>query len=256
MIDVVEGDLGTSSLDAARDLPNRTAIVEQLGEPVVIVAASDNEEALTEFDVALPPDQLEGLTDDEAAYRQAQREQRINNKTYSDVEALAPELIDEDADLFGGWSLQSTADAGEAQTTATAYLTEEGFLEAGDPFVFAETYDRGGKAQLPDDPSRWDRISLSVTNFTPQHPTRWSVVQIRPAIAGETPPGQPPAADTPDADAEILSVVMVRNLGDRRLPPFLVMLGSTFVFLALCYVLHVRDLDANARAAAFEADNR
>jgi len=253
VIDVVEGDLDTSSLDEARDLPNRSVVVDDLGTPQAIVAASDNDEAISEFDIFLPPDEAEGLTEEEAAYRQTQREQRIDNKSYSDVEAVAPELIDESNELFGGWTLLSTADAGEAQTTATAFLVEEGFLEEGEPFILAETYDQGGKEQLPDDPSRWDRVRISVTNFTPQHPTRWAVVQVQPASAGETPPGQPPAADAPDPEAELISVVMVRNLGDRRLPPFLVMVGSTLIFLALCYVLHVRDKDAEARAAAFEA---
>ncbi|MGI9603897.1 MAG: hypothetical protein ACR2QE_18580 [Acidimicrobiales bacterium] len=254
VIDVVEGPLVTSDLDEARDLPDQAVVYDALGNPVALVASSSNAEAQAEFDPALPADQAEGLTDEELAYREVQRAQRIENRSLSDVEALAPELVDEDADVFGGWTLVSTANAGEAQATATAFLVEDGFIEATDPFILAEAYEQGGKEDLPDDPDRWDRIRLSVTNFVPQHPTHWAIVQVQPATAGVTAPGQPPAADIPDENAEVLSVVMVRNLGDRRLPPFLVMLGSTLVFLALAYMLHVRDKDAAARQAAFEAD--
>ena len=46
---------------------------------------------------------------------------------------------------------------------------------------------------------------------------------------------------------------MVRNLGDLRLRPALVTLGSLAIFAALCLLMHERDKELMARRAAFEA---
>ena len=42
--------------------------------------------------------------------------------TLSELAAVAPGLIDEDADELGGWTLLSTAEAGEAQASAIAMI--------------------------------------------------------------------------------------------------------------------------------------
>jgi hypothetical protein len=39
----------------------------------------------------------------------------------------------------------------------------------------------------------------------------------------------------------VTSVIMVRDLGSLRLPPFLVMLTSGIIFGVCCYSLHQRD---------------
>ena len=69
---------------------------------------------------------------------------------------------------------------------------------------------------------------------------------------GEQPPGgvttQPSAAaptaqpaPTPQPPPEMTSVIMVRDLGNVRLPPALVTLAFLLVFAMCCYVLHERD---------------
>jgi hypothetical protein len=64
-------------------------------------------------------------------------------------------------------------------------------------------------------------------------------------VAGEAPP-------TPKADpnAPTINVVMVRNLGDLRLPAGLVTLGSGLMLGVIAYALHRRDKLAYEHIAA------
>ena len=69
-------------------------------------------------------------------------------------------------------------------------------------------------------------------------------------------PGQPPPRPIVDESKPVISVIMVRDLGNLRLKPALVTLGSLFIFAALCLFLHERDKlawrqrEAGARAGA------
>ena len=64
-------------------------------------------------------------------------------------------------------------------------------------------------------------------------------------------PGQAPKRPVADPDEPVVSVVMIRDLGNLRLVPALVTLGSLLIFLALCYMLHERDKVVMARVAEF-----
>ena len=68
-----------------------------------------------------------------------------------------------------------------------------------------------------------------------------------------TEPGQPPPPVFADGNEPVVSVVMERNLGNLRLRPALVTIGSFLIFAALCYMLHERDKIATQRVADFEA---
>jgi hypothetical protein len=66
----------------------------------------------------------------------------------------------------------------------------------------------------------------------------------------EVPEGAAPLPATPDPDQPVVSVIMVRDLGNLRLPPFIltVVFGSLFAFTA--WLLHVRDRAVMANRAA------
>jgi hypothetical protein len=83
------------------------------------------------------------------------------------------------------------------------------------------------------------------------HPTHRVVVQVQGVIPRETVPGQPPPTPQVDPEKPVVSVVMVRDLGSRRLPAVMVFFISAIVFGVCCNSLHRRDkLVAEARAAA------
>ena len=46
-------------------------------------------------------------------------------------------------------------------------------------------------------------------------------------------------------------IVMLRDLGSKRVPPFIMLLATGTIFFVTCYVLHQRDKEImRARAAA------
>jgi len=251
------GDLELAALDETEQLQS-----EQLPSAYEIVIASDDEVANAEFGEVtidtVSPDEIEGL--DEAEIEEYIAEQQAINEatTLSELASVSPDLVPDDDPALGDWTIKSTAEAGEAQASAIAFLLED------DQFTFAaanevkglDAFDYGGKDKLPDDPDRLDRIWTQVkTALTPTHPTRYSVVQFQPVTAEslETVPGEPPPIPFADTEEPVISVVMVRNLGNLRQPPALVTIGSLLIFLALCYMLHERDKLAQERRAEFEA---
>ena len=84
--------------------------------------------------------------------------------------------------------------------------------------------------------------------FTLRHRPHYVVVRVKPVLFEEAPPGLRPQ---PDLTAPTTSVVMIRDLGSLRLPPFLVMLASGIIFGVCCWNLHQRDKEImRAKAAA------
>lgn len=74
--------------------------------------------------------------------------------------------------------------------------------------------------------------------FTLRHRPHYMLVQVKPALFEDVPAGFKPQ---PDLSAETTTVLMVRDLGHVRLPPFLVMMFSGIVFGVCCWNLHERD---------------
>ena len=54
-------------------------------------------------------------------------------------------------------------------------------------------------------------------------------------------PGEAPPPATPDDEAEIVTVVLQRNLGTKRLIPALFTIFSGILFAVFAWMLHSRD---------------
>jgi hypothetical protein len=164
----------------------------------------------------------------------------LNKATPEDVAKVS----EEHADQLNEWTLLPASDAsrGEAQTALEALLVagEVPGLEDPTTRVFTYTFETGGKPQRESD-SVWDRITNRVTNTFRTNPPHYAVVQLQPAVAQETVPGQPPPTPEADPDAQVISAVLVRDIGERRLPAALITVGSGLIFGLLCAMLHVRD---------------
>jgi uncharacterized membrane protein len=133
---------------------------------------------------------------------------------------------------------------GEAQATASAGIAGEAapikLFESDTEYVVLDAFDKGGRGQ-----SFFDK------NIPWSHPPHYAIVQVEKAKVVDVPFGETPPKAEADPTQPIISVVMERDLGDRRLPPFLVATGSAILFGVVCNVLHRRDkVVMAARAAA------
>ena len=167
-----------------------------------------------------------------------------------EVDELTPEQVaeisDEHADELNEWSLLAASDAsrGEAQTAVDAVLAEGAVPGLEDPAsrVYTYTFETGGKPQRESD-SVIDRVTNRVTNtLRITNPPHYAIVELKPAVdPGEPVPGQPAATPEADEDAQTISVVLERDIGQRRLPAALITTGSGMIFGLLCVMLHKRD---------------
>ncbi|MEM9522162.1 MAG: hypothetical protein AAGA37_22840 [Actinomycetota bacterium] len=205
----------------------------------------------------LTPDQTEGLSNTEIEALAAEEQAKNEATTWSELAAVAPGLIDQDNANLGGWTLLSTAEAGEAQASAIAMLLES------DDFSFAsqaefkvlDAYTIGGKEGLPDDPNVLDRVWTKIRQTAQiTHPTRYGIIQVQQVTEESLNnlPGTAPQRPVVDEDEPIVSVVMIRNLGNLRRLPAMMTIGSLLIFLGLCYMLHERDKELMRRREEFE----
>ena len=165
--------------------------------------------------------------------------------------------IEEAADL-STWDEIPAGDPsrGEAQAAADEALTGEdspvAIFEATTDYVTHDAFAKGGKG---------DSLLYEIPLLP--HPTRYAVIQVQQAIktqaieTGEDCPADTecfPLGETPpkaeaDEDQPIVSVIMVRDLGSKRLPPAMITFASLLMFGILCNVLHRRDKEATAARA-------
>jgi hypothetical protein len=143
---------------------------------------------------------------------------------------------------FGEWHLVSAAESGEAVSAADEQLKAEEIFTDSSEYLVLDSWEQGGKSNLPDNPNRWDRISHKIVTTLQIHdPAHYAVVQVIPVIPQETKPGQAPPTPEPDPEQPVITVVMVRDLGNLRVPGLLVTLASGLMFGVTCYMLHRRD---------------
>ena len=250
-IDINVGDLGSSALMEARDLPDQ----EDLLSAYEMVVRSGDEIANLEFNKLPTESDYPELSLEDLAALQADKQLRNETITHSELAAVSPNLVKNyGLDDLNGWRLLSTAESGDAQAQAIADVlvqTELGFVSTSD-FKILDAFTYGGKPELNDNPNRWDRISLWVTNTARiTHPTRYAVVQLQRVVEQPSIPGMAPPRPVIDKEEPVVSTIMVRDLGTRRLRPALVTIGSLIIFLALCYWLHVRDKELMAKRQEF-----
>jgi len=178
-----------------------------------------------------------------------------NGFQLSDLKANNPDILQDvlPSDALNGWRLTPSSSAGEAQAAADTALINAKVFTANTEYKKLNVFEIGGKPQrldycpdakggsfLPDDPICRVQYKINkLLSFT--HPTHYAVVQVQPVIAQETKPGEAPPTPVVDQTKPVISVVLVRDLGDVRLIPFLYFLISVSLFIIFAWTLHNRD---------------
>lgn len=170
----------------------------------------------------------------------------LGDLTGDDLLAVRDEV---EPTLGGEWRILPESDPsfGEAKATVDEFFLDNPDVRLGldgpADYVSVFAFERGGKDSLPNDPSRLDRITtkLKTTFWQVQHPPRHAIVQIQPVRQQATVVGQAPPLPEANEFAPVVTVVMVRDLGDVRFPAAMVTIASGLMFWVLCVALHRRD---------------
>lgn len=221
--------------------------------PVEIIV-NDGTAAKTEVVGSLiHPDQLPS-TDQILADNPELAQEYPNGFLLSDLKANNPGILDGalPSDTLNGWRLTPSSSAGEAQAAADTALIDAKVFTANTEFKKLNVWEFGGKptrlgycpgavggSLLPDDPIC--RVQYKLNKLFSSHPTHYAVAQVQPVIAQETKPGQAPPTPIVDQSKPVISVVLVRDLGDVRLIPFLYFVISVSLFVIFAWMLHNRD---------------
>jgi hypothetical protein len=154
--------------------------------------------------------------------------------TVADAAAVADALESE------GWILLAESDPrrGQAVAASDAILQNEAEEFAAGDYVSVAVYDRGG--------DRFPKINESLDFFAFFHTPHHALVEVAPVVPQRVEPGRAPARPKIDESQPRRYVYMLRDMGNKRQPAMLITLGSTVIFLALCWVLHRRDLTLRA----------
>lgn len=272
VLDYNRDDISQSSVERARELPD-PAVIQGLGVQVARAGLAAGVEEMDDFLVEPDPEseQFAEMTAQELQDEFLLQAQRNESTTLSQIASVAPDFIEE-AERDGlipdldGWRVMTSGEAGEAQATVGAEILEQDAFdfESANEFKFLDAFNVGGKPRLARDIDRdctfctdnlrrgwlWVSNSARIKN-----PTEYAVIQLQ-AIDEEAlivEEGQPPRFPAVDEDAQIISVVLVRDLGNLRFPPAMVTLGSLLIFTALTYMLHLSDRARMRRVEEFEA---
>ena len=73
------------------------------------------------------------------------------------------------------------------------------------------------------------------------HKPHYVVVEVAALEQTRTEPGRAPAAAVIDDTRQRQYVYMIRNLGTRRQPAFVLTIGAGLIFFTLCWLLHRRE---------------
>lgn len=277
VLDFNRNDISQSSVERATDLPD-PADIQGLGIQVALAGLESDmdgvADAMAEFtsELDMSDPAFAEMTAEEINAQAVRNAQRNDSTTLSQVVSVAPDFVEQAQETglipdLDGWEIMTTGEAGEAQSTAGAAILEsDGFdFDAQSEFKFLDAFRIGGKPRLDrnidldctfcgDNLRRgWHWISNSARIL---NPPEYAVVQLQ-AIDAEAlivEEGQAPPFPTVDEDAPIVSVVMIRDLGNLRFPPAMVTLGSLLIFTALAYMLHLRDLATMSRVEEFESE--
>jgi hypothetical protein len=132
----------------------------------------------------------------------------------------------------------------EIITTSEEFFTTDpaggsyGIKKSAD-YIVEDAWSRGGERKGP---GGW----LNFRPFNVRHTPHYAVVRMHPTIEQTAAPGQAPPTPKVDPTKEAYSVLLVRDLGTRRLPVFMFALGSGILFAVTLSVLHRRDKEAMA----------
>ena len=185
-----------------------------------------------------------------------------NGFTLSDLQTNNPAIVSEyiDVEALNGWALVGAANAGEAQAAADLELVASGVFKTSSEYKKLNVWNYGGKPTLKDDCPDGGmicRVQHRITSaFQIKNPKHYTVVQVQKVIPQTPIPGQAPPLPKVDPSQPVISVVLIRDIGNERVIPFLYFVISVSLFILSAWALHNRDKTLMKNKAMAEAASK
>lgn len=182
-------------------------------------------------------------------------------RSVTQVVTLVPELKKQLDPELGGWRILPESDTrrGEAVAASDAVVAEAALFGSDtgpSSYTVKDVFFYGGKSSMEPETipgeysllrKAWNRI---VSLVQVKNPTTLAAVTIQKNLEVEVPVGEAPPPAQIDESAPTVTIVMERNLGNKRVIPALFALFNGILFAVFCWMLHSRD----KRAAEMRAN--
>lgn len=184
-------------------------------------------------------------------------------ESLTQVVTLVPEIKTQLDDELGGWRILSESDSrrGEASASADAAMVEAqvfGPETSAADYSIQDVFFFGGKSAAEPETiegergvleQAWRRIE---TTLQVKNPTTYAAITLQKNVDVVVPPGEAPPPAEIDTSASTITVILERNLGNKRVIPALFTLFTGLLFGAFCWMLHTRDRRATEMRAAWD----
>ncbi len=181
-------------------------------------------------------------------------------RSLTQVVTLVPELKTELDEDLGGWRILPESDArrGEAVAAADAAIAEGavfGQETSSSDYTVKDVFFYGGKDSMEPEAvagekglfeRAWDRVR---SVFQVKNPTLYSAITLQKNVEVTVGVGEAPPPAQIDENASTVTVVLERNLGNRRAIPALFTLFTGVLFFAFVWMLHTKDRRASEMRA-------
>ncbi|HTO01879.1 MAG TPA: hypothetical protein VL068_14515 [Microthrixaceae bacterium] len=181
----------------------------------------------------------------------------------TEVVTLVPTLKAQLDPKLGGWRILPESDSrrGEAVASVDGALAANqvfGSNTSSSNYTVFDVFFYGGKGAaepetIPGERNifekAWHRIE---TTFEVKNPTLYAAVTLQRNIDQTAAPGEAPPPAQINEDASMVTVVLQRNLGNKRVIPFLFSLFTGILFAMFCWMLHTRDKRGMAARANWD----
>ncbi len=138
-----------------------------------------------------------------------------------------------------GWDRvdEAAPEFGQAVASAGVFLEEEGAFGPSE-FGVVNVYEID-----PPDESAYPKLGPNgeFDQIAFFHKPYYTLVEVAPYLPLRDEPGRAPTAPEIDDSRQRQYVYMIRDLGSLREPAAYITIGSTIMFLGLCWLLHRRD---------------
>ena len=184
-------------------------------------------------------------------------------KSLTQVATLVPELKTELDTQLGGWRILAESDSrrGEAIASSDAAIAAAqvfGTDTTASNYTVKDVFFYGGKTAAEPETIKGERsifqraLHRIETTLQVKNPTLFAAITIQKNAEVVVAPGEAPPPAEIDTTASTITVILERNLGNKRVIPALFALFSGILFFVFCWMLHTRDKKSAAMRAAWD----